>query len=217
MDLYKSRFFVQSDDRTDKMFFSLPHDWWSRFYEYQWTSQFADSNEIVLDAACGICHPFKFYLVDHCKEVYACDVDPRILDHEAILQEIHAFFGAETAANMDQSYLKKVNVSHANLTDLPYEDEKFDKVFCISVIEHLGEQALLESFQEFNRVLKDDGLFVLTFDYPDISFPLLEKAMSQANFKFYGDVSFELPSDALYSTFHPPTLYCYRAVLKKKK
>jgi hypothetical protein len=73
----------------------------------------------------------------------------------------------------------------------------------------------LEAFREFNRVLKDDGLLILTFDYPDIQFPLLEKAMSQANLAFYGDVSFELPPDALYSKFHPPTLYCFRALLKK--
>jgi SAM-dependent methyltransferase len=215
MGIHDSRFFVQSDERTDKTLFNLPHDWWSRFYEYQWTSKFVNQGDIVLDAACGVCHPFKFYLADRCREVYACDLDQRILNPDAILQEINDFFGKETSTNMDRSYFDKVHFSQANLTDLPYEDKKFDKVFCISVIEHIGEQAMLEAFREFNRVLKDDGLLILTFDYPDIQFPLLEKAMSQANLAFYGDVSFELPPDALYSKFHPPTLYCFRALLKK--
>lgn len=216
MNIYDSRFFVHSDEKTDTTLLKLPYDWWSRFYEYPWASKFVNKDDIVLDAACGVCHPFKFYLTDHCKEVYACDLDPRVLSQDAILQDIAAFFGQDTANQMDTSYFQEVNLQQANLSNLPYHNKQFDKVFCISVLEHMDQESMLQAFQEFNRVLKDNGLLILTFDYPDIQFPLLNRAITEAGLKFYEDVSYELPSDVLYSRFHPPTLYCFRAVLKKK-
>lgn len=217
MSIYDSRFFMDSDEQTDAVVFKLPFDWWSRFYEYHWAGQFVDEDDVVLDAACGVCHPFKFYLSDCCKIVHACDLDPRILDQEAILKDIAAFFGDEVAANMDRSYFQKVHLLQADLTALPYEDSQFDKIFCISVLEHMDKKSIFKAFAEFYRVLKEDGLLILTFDYPDIQFTTLNDAISQANMEFYGDVTFKLPSNALYSRFHPPTLYCFRAVLKKKK
>lgn len=217
MSIYDSRFFVEPDERAETIFFKLPFDWWSRFYEYHWASQFIHKDDVVLDAACGVCHPFKFYLADRCREVHACDVDARILNHEAILQDISAFFSPETAANMDLSYFAKVHLIQADLTKLPYENRKFDKVFCISVLEHMDEESMFKAFTEFTRVLKNDGLLILTFDFPDIQFPILKNAISQAGMDFYGNVSFERPPDALYSRFHPPTLYCFRVVLKKRE
>jgi ubiquinone/menaquinone biosynthesis C-methylase UbiE len=215
MSIYDSRFFVQSDERTDTTLWKLPFDWWSRFYEYPWASKFVNKDDVVLDAACGVCHPFKFYLSDQCQEVYACDLDHRVLDPDALLQDITAFFGVETATNMDRSYFNKVHLVQANLTELPYEDNQFDKVFCISVLEHMDETSMFQTFSEFTRVLKDDGLLILTFDYPDIQFSTLKRTLSETNLEFYGNVSFDLPLDALYSQFHPPTLYCFRAVLRK--
>jgi ubiquinone/menaquinone biosynthesis C-methylase UbiE len=215
MSIFDSRFFVQSDEQIDTILWKLPFDWWSRFYEYQWASKFVNKDDVVLDAACGVCHPFKFYLTDQCQAVYACDLDPRVLDPAAILHDITAFFGAEIATSMDRSYFDKVHLVQANLMELPYEDNQFDKVFCISVLEHMDEKSMFQAFIEFTRVLKNDGLLILTFDYPDIQFPILKRALFQADLKFYSDVSFDLPSDALYSQFHPPTLYCFRAVLRK--
>jgi len=216
MSIYDSRFFVHTDEKTDTTLLKLPYDWWSRFYEYEWASQFVNKDDVILDAACGVCHPFKFYLTDRCQAVYACDLDPRILDPEAIIQDVKAFFGADVAAQFDKSYINKVDFSIANLSALPYENNKFDKIFCISVLEHMDQTSLFGAFQEFNRVLKEDGLLVLTFDFPDIQFDILREAIRQSDLTFYGDVSYELPEDALYSRFHPPTLYCFRSVLKKK-
>lgn len=215
MDKYTSRFFVDSDEKTDTTLLKLPYDWWSRFYEYEWASKFLDKKDTVLDAACGVCHPFKFFLTDYCTAVYACDIDQRILDYKAVLQDIKAFFGSETAVTMNESYYDKVHFSVSNLTQLPYEDKKFDKVFCISVLEHMDESSMRKAFHEFYRILKDEGLLILTFDYPDIQFSILQQTLLETNFDFHGEVSFDLPSDALYSLFHPPKLYCFRCVLRK--
>lgn len=217
MSKYDSRFFVHSDEQTDTVVLKLPHDWWSRFYEYEWASKFADKNDVVLDAACGVSHPFKFYLTEKCQAVYACDLDPRILNYDAIIEETKIIFGENAALQLTEStYIDDVHFSLANLTTLPYEDKQFDKVFCISVLEHMDQSSMYQAFHEFYRVLKDDGLLILTFDFPDIQLDVLEKIIDQSNLAFYGAVSYELPQDALYSRFHPPTLYCFRAVLKKQ-
>lgn len=213
--LFTSRFFVFSDEKTDTTLLKLPYDWWSRFYEYEWASRFTNEKDIVLDAACGVCHPFKFFLTDHCAEVHACDLDSRILDYKSVLQDIQAFFGSEIAMNMDQAFYDRVHFTLADLTELPYEEKKFDKVFCISVLEHMDEASMKKAFHEFYRVLKDDGLLILTFDYPDIQFPSLQQTLSETNFSFHGDVSYDLPGNAVFSRFHPPTLYCFRSVLSK--
>lgn len=148
-------------------------------------------------------------------EVYACDLDPRILDSQAIIQEVTAF-NREAGTQLDQDYFDKLNLTQANLTHLPYESNIFDKVFCISILEHMDEESMVKTFEEFSRILKDEGLLILTFDYPDIQFSILTKAMQKTGLDFYGDVSFDLPSNAVYSQFHAPFLYCYRAVLRKK-
>lgn len=65
---YGGGFFTTGDCHTKKFVFDLPEAWWSRHYEYEWAKQFCAGEDIALDAACGICHPFKFYLADNCKE-----------------------------------------------------------------------------------------------------------------------------------------------------
>ena len=65
-DQYATRFIRQSDPQTSKLIFKLPSTWWSRPYEYAWADKFVEPGDTVLDAACGIAHPFKFYLADKC-------------------------------------------------------------------------------------------------------------------------------------------------------
>lgn len=51
----------------------------------------------------------------------------------------------------------------ADITNLPFEDKYFDLILSSHVIEHIeNEQKVLE---EFNRVLKDDGIIFLSFPY----------------------------------------------------
>ncbi|MEW6447566.1 MAG: class I SAM-dependent methyltransferase [Bacillota bacterium] len=212
-DKFTSRFFVSSDAKTEKLIFPLPPYWWSRFYEYEWARRFCAPDDAALDAGCGICHPFKFYLSDVCREVHACDIDPRILSAEEILKDIARDFGEEVAKRFPVKYLRQVFYCRASLTALPYRDRKFDKIYCISVLEHLPPPDIFRSLQEFKRTLKDDGLIVLTFDYPLVNFEYLAKVLSEAGLVFAGSVSFAMPENALYS--ERDRLYCFRAVLRK--
>jgi SAM-dependent methyltransferase len=232
VDNLAPRFFTVNDPQKKRFTLELPQCWWSRPYEYAWASGFIGKNDTVLDAACGVEHPFKFYLSDHCKEVYACDYDPRILSREAILLGVKDVFGENAAKTLSERYLNDIHYSKAPLTALPYPDGMFDKIFCISVLEHLKDffnkysmlyginflrffvsHDIYRSLQEFRRTLKDGGLIILTFDYPVININYLVKIVQMSGLSFAGPVSRDVPRDALY--FQEMGLNCYRAVLKK--
>ncbi|ANE45274.1 hypothetical protein SY83_01815 [Paenibacillus swuensis] len=211
-----SRFFKVSDPHSDEVLFRIPHYWWSRLYEYEWAKNFVRPGDVVLDAACGIDHPFKFYLTTVTDQVYACDIDPRIVMPEQVIESMRgSFFGAEAAEVVRNQYVDRVQFAHADLTRLPYADASFDRVFCISVLEEMPAQACLSALKEFRRVLRPDGLVVLTFDYPNIDLALLREQLEEADLAVAGPVDWELPEDALYTEMWGG-LYCFRALLKRK-
>ncbi|MDQ6422465.1 class I SAM-dependent methyltransferase [Paenibacillus sp. LHD-117] len=215
-DRRSSRFFVAGDASADTFLFKLPPTWWSRPYEYEWAKEFVRQDNVVLDAACGISHPFKFVLSELCREVHACDIDPRITSPDEIVLDIENDFGAEAARQFPRSYLNIIRFCRANLASLPYGDRTFDRIFCISVLEHLDFGTMLRSFHEFRRILKDDGKLVVTFDYPIIQFDALRAALADAGLVFASDVYYEMPDDALYSDLYGVRLFCFRAVFGKK-
>lgn len=126
---YVSRFFVHSDARRDKLIYDLPESWWSRPYEYEWCTNFVSPHDVVLDAACGISHPLKFYLAGFSDEVHACDIDARILSKEAIIREIADDIGVEAARQVVARRTESLHLAQADLTSLPYADESFDTIF----------------------------------------------------------------------------------------
>lgn len=205
-----SRFFTESDPRLDEVVLPIPVYWWSRPYEYAWASHFARGS--VLDAACGICHPFKFYLAEHSEHVIGCDLDPRILQPEAIYQDIVNDFGVEAADYIrEQKYLEKVTLVQADLTALPFPDRSFDTIFCISVFEHIPDVYKTGVLQEFQRTLKDDGLIVLTIDFPLATPDFMLAAVQEHGLTLAGPSDFTLPSNAIAGQ----GLHCYRLLLRK--
>jgi ubiquinone/menaquinone biosynthesis C-methylase UbiE len=45
---------------------------------------------------------------------------------------------------------------------VPYDDNFFDIVYCISVLEHVGSYK--ETINEIHRIIKPGGIFIVTFD-----------------------------------------------------
>lgn len=229
-DFLTSRFFQTSDPENRKFVYQMPVEWWSRKYEYEWAKQMCRENHVVLDAACGIEHPLKYYLADHCAKCYACDIDPRLMDAKAVeFATVEGFVDGKQTP-FPKRYIEDIQYDLAALTDLPYEDNQFDRVFCISVLEHLKDRAnkwslvrnagpfsrlfrrdIHDSLVEFRRVLKPGGLIVLTFDFPRINLDYLRKVVAQTGLKFAGNVSFDRPQTSLYDAERK--LYCFRAVL----
>lgn len=227
-----SRYVVKTDEHVTHFFFELNPLWWSRFYEYPWAAQFMRADDVVLDAACGISHPFKFYALDKAREVVALDNDPRILRKEAIQADVVNDFGQAQVGLVTDRYFTDIQYVLAPLEKMSLPDKKFDRVFCISVLEHVqdwcNQYRFLNRFHflrsvvphgipiilgEFKRVLKDDGLIVLTFDYPTINIDYFLSVLPSVGLEFAGPVDTTLPTDALYSV--DKELYCFRVVLKK--
>ncbi|CDQ38022.1 MULTISPECIES: class I SAM-dependent methyltransferase [Virgibacillus] len=214
MDYHHSRFFKETDPSSNHFIFDLPYTWETRFYEYEWVKNFAKKEDIVLDAACGIGHPLKFYLADECHSVYACDIDDRILSREAIWEDAVSSYPEEIKKSVIDNYLDKIELACCSLTNLPYPDQVFNKVFCISVLEHLNHDDILRSFRELKRVLKDDGQLIFTFDYPTISINTLANIMKETGVEFYDQFTLNKPDNAVVSRIWHE-LSCFRAVLKK--
>lgn len=211
----ESRYVRRSDPKTDTLIFPLHPAWWSRPYEYEWARHFARPSDVVLDAACGISHPFKFWLAEHCYEVHACDWDDRILSEEAIRLDIISDFGEEAARDFPEFYLTKLHRAQANLAQLPYETSTFDRVFCISVLEHLDTGTMLRAFREFARVMKPDGRLIATFDVPEMRPDLLETIMAVTGLTIDGKLTVEEPEDAIWSDMYGTPIRCFRAVIRK--
>ncbi|MBR2569647.1 MAG: class I SAM-dependent methyltransferase [Paenibacillus sp.] len=204
-------FFRECDPKLKQVVIPLPSFWWSRPYEYAWASQYAQG--CVLDAACGISHPFKFWLTEHCDEVHGCDLDPRILSHAAILQDIVVDFGEQEAAWIKQEgYLHRLKLLRADLGMLPYGDESFDTIFCISVFEHLPDAVKPAVMQEFHRTLKGGATLVMTLDYPLANPAFMVQAIQDSGFELKEPHDFSIPEDAITGQ----GLMCYRLLLTKK-
>ncbi|KYG29975.1 class I SAM-dependent methyltransferase [Priestia endophytica] len=216
MSIFTSRFILKDDPYSKHFVFNLPNTWETRPHEYEWAKHFAETGDIVLDAACGLSHPLKFYLADKCKEVYACDIDNRILSKSSILKDIEDTYGTVIEDSFLNHYFNPIHFSQSSLTNLPYQNKSFDKIFCISVLEHLSKEDMEQTFKEFRRTLKDKGLLVVTFDYPTINLEELKILLDKVKLKFYGDYSFDKPDNVLVSTIWGE-LNCFRAVLIKNE
>ncbi|MDR0879626.1 MAG: class I SAM-dependent methyltransferase [Clostridioides sp.] len=211
----ESRFIKVCDNHSDICMVRLPDTWWSRRYEYPWAMEFVDRGDICLDAACGIEHPFKFWLAENCKQVNCLDADNRILNRSEVLSLARENCTREEY-NKIEEISNKIDFKCGDITATGYPNKYFDKVFCISVLEHLPANSMFRAIKEFSRILKDDGKLILTFDYPSVDFLQLTTVMEQAGMRFLGEADFDLNDDILVSKVYEG-VKCVRAVLIKNQ
>jgi SAM-dependent methyltransferase len=185
------RFFDVNDERIERVDnFPVPPDWWSRPYEYAWASNFVNPGETVLDAGCGLEHPFKFYLGRRVT-AHACDVDPNI-----------KYVVVPPGCNL--------TLVRADFTLLPYPDEYFDTIFCISVLEHVSMATQDSGIKEFKRVLKPGGRLVVTVDVPLVHPEHLINMVKNAALEV-GKVNYMLPGNAITGY----DLHCFKILATK--
>jgi len=134
---------------------------WSRRYEYPYAvmnMQASKSSKRLKMLDCGSgAGPLQFYLAMNGYDVYSLDLDFRALEKVAEFK----------SANK----LETLYPTYGDILDLPFPDGYFDRVFSISVLEHVvyplkgDTSVILKGFvNELLRVLKLGGLVVLTFD-----------------------------------------------------
>lgn len=197
MDL-TSRFATNEGCKDELDNYIIPKEWWSRRFEYPWASQFVKDTDTVVDAACGIPHFFKYWLADKCKHVWALDSD----------------LSLRTVPTRDNMTVDVTDIAHT-----PVSDGQADVVFCISVLEHVPVANRLAILDEFHRILKPNGLAIITVDIPSITVADYLKLIADSKFEFAGDVISDMPADVLVGLMpamykHPLHVFC--SVLRKK-
>jgi ubiquinone/menaquinone biosynthesis C-methylase UbiE len=143
--------FARTEDKSVHVFgMPLRQDLPTRFEEFLFVrdavSSLDGASKKVLDAGCGF--------------------EPGV----HILPEVLAGLGCEVVA-LDlkkpmPGYEKRGNIKRVkgDFASLKYEDNTFDFVTCVSVIEHLNTETMAAAIKEFYRVLKPLGALILTMD-----------------------------------------------------
>ena len=208
--------FVMNIDPSDSVVagIHIPKVWWSRHHEYTWAGQFVDPRFVVLDAACGVEHPFKWHLANTCHTVWACDLDPRIEDKDRIF-EASEWFGPESYNTLTKTIYPWNNVFllRASVTALPNSMPLFDRIFCISTLEHMSISDRKAAFEQFCKKLAPGGLVVITMDYPMCTPEEILRQADEAGLVPAGAVVVGTPPAGALTW---GILYVYRCVLKRK-
>lgn len=158
---------------SEVMGFPIPADWWSRVYEYPWALQYAAPGLVVADMGAGWqFRPFKNALAQICEKVYAVDWGTGLLEQE-------------TYPNME---LVVDGLTH-RIQAIP--EGSLDRVFCISVLEELGDENVPLALAEFYTCLKPGGLCVLTLD---MCYDINEPMPSYPGVDMYDFINWILPT-----------------------
>jgi len=110
------------------------------------------------DIGCGST-PFTTYLCDLVGKDNVTGFDPDYVDNEQDAR--HLSFGAR------KSHIEKFGFHfHQNdFVRLAAPDNTFDRIFCISVLEHIDDSEVKQKgLQEMARILKPGGKLIITFD-----------------------------------------------------
>lgn len=138
-----------------EQYWRYPYPWprdalnqWSRQWEYPYSlHQLLELGKCkVLDAGSGMTF-YPFFLDSLGYKVHCVDKDYSLSKNfkYVLLEEKN-----------------EVEFLAAELKRLPYINSEFDAINCISVLEHTYDREAI--IREFHRILKNDGLLILTFD-----------------------------------------------------
>ena len=203
-------FFHTTDPSISSLIYPLePQFFWSRLYEYPWAIEFIEPTDKVLDVACGQEHPFKLAIADKCSEIHAIDLEP--LDYDSLNEATKLRFDQE----IDQELYNKVKFKQCNATKLPYRNGYFNKIFCISALEHIPIDDIKLILREFKRVLSKDGRIILTIDYPSLEVATALNLIEESGLKLDGEFDYNMENAIGTEYFGYGMLNCYHLVLKK--
>jgi len=170
--------------------------YWSRRWEYPWAIESAGlvkSNGTpidnikemkVLDVGCGHA-PFLVYLGQMGCQAYGSD--PGAGGPDGLWGVFDPNFGKPHITELRQE----------GMQDLSWPDNHFDRIFCLSVIEHLPSDQVRAGVERMRRVLKPGGLLVISVDDGLMRDAIIEVAAMP----FYGGVDLEPVLSSQYHYF----------------
>lgn len=123
---------------------------WSRQTEWPWAILNAELSprHTCLEVGGAGC-VMKYPVAKRCKHVVVADVNEEDMRH--------------TEKAVDLLGFTNITQVRADARSLPYPDNWFDRVFCISVLEHIPDRHT-DAAREMVRVLKPGGYLLLTMD-----------------------------------------------------
>lgn len=140
-----------------------------KHWDFTWAILNGDicKGQKVLDCGSGR-GALQFYLSNLGLDVYSIDIQDtssklfRKIEHIGVKlklphDRIHKKLNRKYGANV-KFFMESADRMH-------FEDETFDRIFSISVIEHMPDDIIVNSCKEMERVLKLGGLLLLSFDY----------------------------------------------------
>ncbi len=157
------------------------YDHWSRAWEYPWAVLAADLGKgplTTVDVGGGG-SPFSLYLAAHGHESHVADpsldqgasfvFDP----HKSLYRNVRSLAkrwifraaGIHSLWGLPQETGGRPVRYHSCPADrLDFPDGRFDRVFCLSVMEHIPRSVWKDCMREFERVLRPGGRLVITLD-----------------------------------------------------
>lgn len=188
---------------------------WSRAWEYPWAIEASclDNKTLkVLDAGGGGTS-FIDYIAGMGNECFV--IDPS-LDHDqsfdwnsekGVHRNIRSvlFSFILRALQIRRAWTLPNNNRNGRVKYFPYSaqdtkfpDEYFDRIFCLSVMEHIPEEIWPACIKEFERILKPGGRLILTLDMSsaDANNRKYMKLLDNCNLKLIGNPSYKIPITA---------------------
>lgn len=133
-------------------------------FQREWVREFQNNKDLVREYWCRYRHLEEIISICDFKE------SSRILDVGCGISSVLHFipgdrYGidplAEEYRNLYQ-YPEELHIQKADAERLPFAEGFFDVVFCSNVLDHITSP--VESIKEIHRVLRRDGVFVLTVE-----------------------------------------------------
>ena len=160
MKNYSKEFLSCNSDKLgyySKKWSNDPFNWWSRKWEYtfvyskimEYINTDSNYDKInMLDAGSGITF-FPYFIQSEIKDsnVICCDID----------ENLEIIFN-----NVNKRSENPVSFYNSDIGNIPFEDNYFSIIYSISVLEH--SQNFEETIKEFYRLLKPNGVLLITFD-----------------------------------------------------
>ena len=117
---------------------------YEHWHRYLYATQFV-KDKVVLDIACGEGYG-SFLLSESTKKVFGVDIDPATINHAS------------------SRYIKdNLEFKVGSTGKIPIKGEKiFDVIVSFETIEHVAEKEQKQFLAEVKRLLKSDGLFIVS-------------------------------------------------------
>lgn len=150
------KFYPNAIENEEYMSYVIYNKWPIRKLEYSYIIDKVENiifdGAKLLEAGCGV-SPLPFLWSKLGADVVAIDISEKSLSMlDAFSND--DYFGVH----------KKIECRLANISGMPFDDNTFDIITSVSVLEHLPYPEYLLAFNEIYRVLKPGGTFICTCD-----------------------------------------------------